>query len=674
MRAPNPTDRLEPALVHGVSRHPDIEQGPDQRLPQPAVGHLAPQLGDASLHQGSMQQTLLCLARRLARGRVDAERRLHGRGAVDREEGLLGEFLGGRAPRLEPVDDLLRQPLLRGKQRIVGTDRLTARPDPLGRIADPGQERVARAEHLVGEPKRVHPAHRLRHRRRHRRLDPGLQERPVEREVDLRQSCRSLKAPLVGEIVAAQRADVVERAGLAAHHPLAGHEVGVVNRLALRRQHRLVEPGRQDVDQVDVRGELVVLLFRHAGGDEDPQVPDLVVDGVDDGLAVGADFVHVVVEVEDPVERLLRRRDVVAARAEDDDRRADVAQVDRSPVRRADLARRQVVADEELVDDPLHLLGVQGDVAAPPFLEVEVALGLGVDLRPEVVLFAPERVGRVLVLEVLHQGRAVEDAGAEVAGQRGQPRPSEQPTRVAHRILAAHASPIGQRRPGEDDRPEELGPECCDQHHRPPGLAVADHARLALGLGMAGDDRLEEGRFGAGDVEDGLARHRVGQEADEVGRMPGLHRHADLAVGLEAADPGAVAGARIDDHERPLPRVDLDALGGQDASEQVVDRPLEPPAVKHQLGLVVEHVRRDLRPMRLVLDGSPTHHVEEEHRPLPGVHRIGGRLHRVHESSWSGHSVVPQELRKGTARTIDGRSFCPVHSPTSTGGVERYGI
>jgi hypothetical protein len=52
------------------------------------------------------------------------------------------------------------------------------------------------------------------------------------------------------------------------------------------------------------------------------------------------------------------------------------------------------------------------DVPAPPLLEAEIALGLGVDLGVEVVLLGPERVGRVLVLEVLHQPGAVEDAVA----------------------------------------------------------------------------------------------------------------------------------------------------------------------------------------------------------------------------------------------------------------------
>ena len=229
-----------------------------------------------------------------------------------------------------------------------------------------------------------------------------------------------------------------------------------------------------------------------------PRWPILLVDGVDDGLAVGADVVDAVVEVEDPVERLLRRGDVVALRAEDHDRRADVAQVDRGAVGGADLAGGELVADEELVDDELHLLGVQRDVAAPPLLEVEVALGLGVDLGPEIVLLGPERVGRVLVLEVLHQRRRRRRCRRR--GRRSSAvsqRAAEQAAGVAHRVLALDARPVGERRAGDDDRAEELGPERGEDHHRPAGLAVADDAGLALGLRVAGDDGLEEHRLGA---------------------------------------------------------------------------------------------------------------------------------------------------------------------------------
>jgi len=73
---------------------------------------------------------------------------------------------------------------------------------------------------------------------------------------------------------------------------------------------------------------------------------------------------------------------------------------------------------------------------------------------------------------------------------------------------------------------------------------------------MQFDDFFQEHRLGFHDVFDGLARHRVGAEADEVAGMTGAHRHAQFAVGLEAADPRPVPGARIDHHERALFRVD----------------------------------------------------------------------------------------------------------------------
>ena len=402
----------------------------------------------------------------------------------------------------------------------------------------------------------------------------------------------------------------------------------------------------------------------------------MLVDGVDDGLAPGADVVDAVVEVEDPVERLLRRGDVVALGAEDHDRRADRAQVDGGAVGGADVAGGEVVADEELVDDPLHLLGVERDVAAPPLLEVEVALGLGVDLRPEVVLLGPEGVGRVLRLEVLHQRGAVEDAGAEVAGERGHPAAAHQAAGVAHRVLAADARPVGERRAGDDDRAEELGAERGEDHHRPAGLAVADDAGLAFGLGVAGDDGLEEHRLGGGDVEDGLAGHRLGQEADEVGRMAGLHGHADLAVGLEAADAGTVAGARVDDDERALLRIDLDTLGRDDAGEHVVDRLREGAAVEDELGRIVEDVGRDLGGVGLVLGGAAAHHVEEEDGTLPGVDPVaggGGRARERRQVVGLGHGsslrrqafgLIAARLRPNGGRVKGTREYATVYDVT----------
>ena len=48
-------------------------------------------------------------------------------------------------------------------------------------------------------------------------------------------------------------------------------------------------------------------------------------------------------------------------------------------------------------------------------------------------------------------------------------------------------------------------------------------------------------------------------EDHEVHGVPRAQRDADFGVFLEAADARAVARARVDDHERPLGVVDLDA-------------------------------------------------------------------------------------------------------------------
>ncbi len=85
------------------------------------------------------------------------------------------------------------------------------------------------------------------------------------------------------------------------------------------------------------------------------------------------------------------------------------------PSESLDPAGREIVADEQLVDDELDFLGIEIDVAAPPALEAEIALGFGVDLGIEIVLLAPERIGGIEVLEILHQPGAVELAVAEVA-------------------------------------------------------------------------------------------------------------------------------------------------------------------------------------------------------------------------------------------------------------------
>ena len=446
----------------------------------------------------------------------------------------------------------------------------------------------------------------------HRGTNEGLEQRPVQAQVDLGHPPRRREAALVLGRRLHDGPHVVQGARLEAHYPVPRDQIGVHGLGGARRHDGFIQAGRQDVDQVDVGGELLVLLLRHTARYKDPQVANALVHGVDDGLAAGADVVILTVQVHDPAQRLLRRGDVVALGTEADDGRADVAQVDAVAGRRDDLARGQTVADEQLVDDPLDLFAVEVHVAAPPLFEFQEALGLGVHLGPEVVVLGPPGVGRVLVFEVLHQVPAVELAIAQVAGQRGDPAAAAEAAGVAHRVLPLDAGPVGQRRARNDDGAEQVGPDGGDQQHRPAGLAVPDHAGLALGPGVQFDHLLQERDLGVDDVFDRLPRHGVGGEADEIAGMAGAHGHADLAVGLEAADAGAVPRARIDHDKGPLQRIDHHAGRWLDPDQQVVDRFDESTRVQHQFSVEAEHMRHRLGFLRVVLLAALSQHIPEQ--------------------------------------------------------------
>jgi hypothetical protein len=135
-------------------------------------------------------------------------------------------------------------------------------------------------------------------------------------------------------------------------------------------------------------------------------------------------------------------------------------------------------------------------------------------------------------------------------------------------------------------------------------------------------DCFDEDRFGSRDVLDCLAGHRFGQEADEVTRVAGFHRHADLAVRLEAADPGPVTRARIDYHKRTTLDINLHSARRGDPHEPIIYRPLEISTVDDQLDIIVENVRCGLGDMFAVLNAAPAHDIQEQDAALPGIHEV----------------------------------------------------
>src|SRR5262245_7894707 len=139
---------------------------------------------------------------------------------------------------------------------------------------------------------------------------------------------------------------------------------------------------------------------------------------------------------------------------------------------------------------------------------------------------------------------------------------------------------------------------------------------------MEGDDLFKENRLGARDVLDCLTGNGLGQEADEVARMPGFERNANLAVGLEPADSRAVTCARIDDHKRPERRVELYAPRWDDPHQAVIDRPIQLPTVDNELNLVMKHMGDSLLEVLAILKPALSHDVPEQDGSLCGVDHV----------------------------------------------------
>jgi hypothetical protein len=106
--------------------------------------------------------------------------------------------------------------------------------------------------------------------------------------------------------------------------------------------------------------------------------------------------------------------------------------------------------------------------------------------------------------------------------------------------------------------------------------------------------------------------------------VPRFEGDADLAVGLEAADTGAMASARVDDDEWPPRQIDMNSRRRDDTRQGVVDRPIELAAVGDELDLVFEHMRDGFRQVRAVLVASLAQNVPKQYATLRRVNEVLG--------------------------------------------------
>lgn len=113
------------------------------------------------------------------------------------------------------------------------------------------------------------------------------------------------------------------------------------------------------------------------------------------------------------------------------------------PSDETDLSCCQLVANEQLIGDRLHLASIEHHMSAPPLLEFKITRRFAIDLGIEVVGLGPIGVGRVEIFEVANQPCAVELAVSEITHQSGQPAAAEQPAGVAHGVLSTDPGPVG---------------------------------------------------------------------------------------------------------------------------------------------------------------------------------------------------------------------------------------
>ncbi len=452
----------------------------------------------------------------------------------------------------------------------------------------------------------------------------ALYDGPAEERVGLFVQQRYLGYDLEGLLVPALQAVEVAHI-LQAHLPETG-EVPVLSLAGRLLELHDVQAGPEHFDVFEGLDDLRVFLLCDFTRDKDPQVPHVLLHERHDHLPVGLDLRRARVDIGDPVDRLLGRRDVVSLRGEDDDGRADGLEVQVGPGGRLHLPAGQLVAHEEIVDDPADLLFVHQEVAAPPLLELQEPLLLRVDVFPHVVILVPVGVRRVEVLEVLHEVGTVKLAVAHVAGKKRQPGAPEETAAVAHRVfplaLAPASAPVRHGRAVDHDGPHLVRVVGRNHHGGPAALAVSVDRRLGT-VGVPAHDGLQELRLRGGNIQNRLPRLGLRKENHEVDGVPELEGHPHLGVLLEPPDPGTVPCAGIDDHEGPLRVIHLHAFRRDDPDQGVVDGTIEGPAVLNDLPLEGQEWRCAFFFMLDVVVAPLAKDVPEQHRALCRIGHVG---------------------------------------------------
>ena len=155
----------------------------------------------------------------------------------------------------------------------------------------------------------------------------------------------------------------------------------------------LIEARCQCLDRLQYGSNFPVFSIGDLRGHKDAEMADLIVGHIDNTLAAHPDLGYIRMGLHNPVQRLLRWRDVVPVTGEDDDWCPNHLQVNRPSRFNAGFVLDQPVANKELLHDPADFWFGHQEETAPSFLEFEEALVPLVDIAIEIDIF-PEKCSR----------------------------------------------------------------------------------------------------------------------------------------------------------------------------------------------------------------------------------------------------------------------------------------
>jgi len=171
-------------------------------------------------------------------------------------------------------------------------------------------------------------------------------------------------------------------------------------------------------------------------------------------------------------------------------------------------------------------------------------------------------------------------------------------------------------------------------HDLPAGLAIADQTRFALGIRMARDHRFDKTRFRLAHILNRLTGDRVRQKADEIARIASAEGDPDLAIGLHASDPRAMASAWVKNNEWPPVLVDRGAFGRDDPREPVIHRPGQRAAIEHQLDFKAQDMRCLAGIVLAAVIAALPQYVEQQNGPLPRINPVLEQVVRAGQRPW----------------------------------------